>query len=99
MWYAILSKDVPNSLALRLKERGAHRKRLNALKNEGRLFLAGPFPSTDSENPGEEGFSGSLIVAEFNSLQDAVDWADKDPYNLAGVYENFKVKPFIKVLP
>jgi len=63
------------------------------------VFLAGPFSSTDSEDPGEEGFSGSLIVAEFNSLQDAVDWADKDPYNLAGVYENFEVKPFIKVLP
>ena len=99
MWYVILCKDRSNSLSKRLEGRKAHRERLVSLQNEGRLLVAGPFPTSDSSEPGEDGFTGSMIVAEFNSLQDAVDWADKDPYNLAGVYENFEVKPFIKVLP
>lgn len=99
MWYAIISQDVANSLAMRLTSRPAHLARLEALKMEGRLLLAGPHPAIDSENPGEAGFSGSLIVAEFASLEDATKWADADPYNSAGVYSNVMIKPFKKVLP
>ena len=99
MWYVILCKDLPNSLSKRLEGRKAHRERLVRLRNEGRLLVAGPFPYLDTSEPGEEGYTGSMIVAEFNSLDDAVTWADNDPYVTKGVYKNFEVKPFIKVLP
>ena len=99
MWYAIISQDVTDSLELRLASRPAHLARLEALKTEGRLLLAGPHPVVDSENSGEAGFSGSLIVAEFESLEAAIKWADADPYNHAGVYASVIVKPFKKVLP
>lgn len=99
MWYAIISQDVANSLEKRLSVRPAHLDRLNALKNEGRLLIAGPHPAIDSEDPGSEGFTGSLVVAEFDSLTDAQTWADADPYMAAGVYESVMVKPFKKVLP
>ena len=99
MLYAIMGEDVPNSLERRLSVRPAHLARLEALKNEGRLFAAGPFPAIDSNDPGPAGFTGSLIVAEFASLQDAKAWADADPYIGAGVYANVVVKPFKKVLP
>ena len=99
MWYAIIGQDVANSLELRLASRPAHLARLEGLKMEGRLLLAGPHPAIDSENPGEAGFSGSLIVAEFESLEAATKWADADPYNSAGVYANVLVKPFKKVMP
>ncbi len=99
MWYAIMSEDTENSLAKRLTARPAHLARLEALKTQGRLLLAGPHPGIDSENPGEAGFTGSLVVAEFDSLQDARQWADEDPYLSAGVYASTTVKPFKKVLP
>ena len=99
MLYAIIAEDVPDSLETRLATRPAHLERLNALLNEGRLILAGPHPAIDSEDPGEAGFSGSLIVAEFNSLEDAEAWAADDPYQHAGVYAAVTVKPFKKVLP
>ena len=99
MLYAIISQDKQNSLADRLNARPAHLDRLNQLKNAGRLVLAGPHPAIDSPDPGDAGFSGSLVVAEFPSLQDAQSWADADPYNAAGVYQQVIVKPFKKVLP
>ncbi|MEZ5529967.1 MAG: YciI family protein [Porticoccaceae bacterium] len=99
MWYAIISEDTENSLAKRLTARPAHLARLEALKAQGRLLLAGPHPAIDSENPGEAGFTGSLVVAEFDSLEDARQWADEDPYLSAGVYASVSVKPFKKVLP
>ncbi|WP_461516159.1 YciI family protein [Porticoccus sp.] len=99
MWYAIMSEDTENSLDKRLTARPAHLARLEALKTQGRLLLAGPHPGIDSENPGEAGFTGSLVVAEFDSLQDARQWADEDPYLSAGVYASTTVKPFKKVLP
>lgn len=99
MLYAIIGEDVPNSLERRLSVRPAHLARLEALKNEGRLFAAGPFPAIDANDPGPAGFSGSLIVAEFASLADAQAWADADPYVAAGVYAKATVKPFKKVLP
>lgn len=99
MWYAIISQDVENSLEKRLSVRPAHLERLQVLTNEGRLLIAGPHPAIDSEDPGSEGFTGSLVVAEFNSLEDAQAWADADPYIDAGVYEKVTVKPFKKVLP
>ena len=99
MWYVILCQDQLNSLQKRLENRKAHRERLSILQNEGRLLVAGPFPNLDTSELGEEGYSGSMIVAEFNSLEDAKKWADSDPYVLSGVYKNFEVKPFIKVLP
>jgi uncharacterized protein len=99
MLYAIIGEDVPNSLERRLSARPAHLARLEALKNEGRLFVAGPFPAIDSNDPGPAGFSGSLIVAEFASLGEAQAWADADPYVAAGVYAKAAVKPFKKVLP
>jgi len=97
--YAIISEDVTNSLELRLKARPAHLERVNKLLDAGRLILAGPHPAIDSEDPGEAGFSGSLIVAEFESLEEARNWADADPYLKAGVYAQVTVKPFKKVLP
>ncbi len=99
MLYAILCQDVPNSLPIRKETRPAHIERLNALRDEGRLILAGPHPAIDSEDPGEEGFSGTLVVAEFASLQEAQSWADADPYTVAGVFSSVTVKPFKKVLP
>jgi len=99
MFYAIIATDIENSLEKRLATRPAHLERLNALLNEGRLILAGPHPAIDTEDPGEAGFSGSLIVAEFNSLEDAQAWAADDPYLHAGVYASVTVKPFKKVLP
>ena len=99
MWYAIISEDVPNSLSKRQSVRSQHLARLEELKNAGRLLIAGPHPAIDSEQPGNAGFSGSLVVAEFPSLADAQTWADADPYISAGVYAQVLVKPFLKVLP
>lgn len=99
MLYAITGQDVPDSLDKRLAARPAHLARLQALQNEGRLILAGPFPAVDAVDPGPAGFSGSLIVAEFASLAEATSWADADPYVAAGVYAQVSVKPFRKVLP
>lgn len=99
MFYAIVGEDRPGSLESRLQARPAHVERLKALQEEGRLLLAGPFPSIDSPDPGPAGFSGSLIVAEFPSLGAAQSWADADPYVIAGVYAAVTVKPFKKVLP
>lgn len=99
MFYAIISEDVSHSLPLRQQARPAHLQRLEKLKQEGRLLLAGPHPAIDSENPEEAGFTGSLVVAQFDSLEDAKCWADDDPYVKAGVYASVTVKPFKKVLP
>lgn len=97
--YAIISEDVEDSLEKRMSVRPAHLKRLQALQDEGRLMLAGPHPAVDSDNPGDAGFTGSLVVAEFNDLEAAQQWADSDPYNDAGVYAKVTVKPFKKVFP
>ena len=99
MLYAFISQDVENSLEKRLSVREQHIARLNALKDEGRLIIAGPHPAIDSPDPGDAGFTGSLIVAEFESLSAAQAWADDDPYIDAGVYEKVIVKPFKLVLP
>ena len=99
MLYAIVATDVANSLEKRLAARPAHLERLNAMKAEGRIVLAGPMPAVDSIDPGAAGFTGSLIVAEFASLKDAQAWADADPYVAAGVYAGVIVKPFKQVLP
>ena len=99
MFYAVIAEDKPNTLSQRLKTRPAHLERIQQLNNEGRLLVAGPHPAIDAEDPGEAGFSGSLIIAEFDSLQDAQAWADADPFTQAGVYEKITVKPFRKVLP
>ncbi len=99
MLYAIVGQDVPDSLDRRLAARPAHLERLHALQQAGRLLLAGPFPAIDSNDPGPAGFSGSLIVAEFESLAAAQTWANADPYVAAGVYVSVSVKPFKKVLP
>ena len=99
MLYAIISQDIKNSLEKRMGARPEHVARLNQLKDEGRLILAGPHPAIDNNEPGEAGFTGSLIVAEFEDLKDARDWADADPYVAAGVYSSVVVKTFKKVLP
>lgn len=99
MLYAIVATDVANSLEKRLAARPAHLERLNAMKAEGRIVLAGPMPAVDSIDPGTAGFTGSLIVAEFESLKDAQAWAEADPYVAAGVYADVVVKPFKQVLP
>ncbi|WDE03039.1 YciI family protein [Thalassomonas viridans] len=99
MFYLIYSEDVPDSLPLRLTVREQHLARLKTLQDEGRLLVAGPCPAIDSEDPGEAGFTGSLIIAQFNSLDDARQWAENDPYISAGVYQNITVKPYKKVLP
>lgn len=99
MLYAILSEDAEDSLPLRRRARADHLARLEALQEQGRLVLAGPHPAVDAEDPGEAGFSGSLVVAEFDSLEDARAWADADPYVAAGVYARVEVKPFRQVLP
>jgi len=97
--YAIIGEDVADSLERRLGARPAHLERLQQLHDQGRVVLAGPFPAIDSADPGPAGFSGSLIVAEFDSLDAAQQWADADPYVAAGVYARVQVKPFKKVLP
>lgn len=99
MLYAIISEDVENSLPLRRRAREEHLQRLETLKQQGRLVLAGPHPALDTETPGDAGFSGSLVVAEFESLDEARAWADADPYVEAGVYRQVTVKPFKQVLP
>ena len=99
MLYAIIGQDHPGSLPARLAARPAHLARLVALQEEGRAILVGPFPAIDSPDPGPAGFSGSLIVAEFASLEAAQAWADADPYVSAGVYASVSVRPFKKVLP
>ena len=97
--YVINGEDVPDSLEKRLAVRQAHLARLETLQQEGRLILAGPYPAIDSPEPGPAGFTGSLIVAEFESLEAAQTWAEADPYIASGVYANVTVKPFKKVLP
>ena len=99
MLYAIIASDQPGSLAARLQARPAHLERLRQLQAEGRLILAGPHPAIDSLDPGESGFSGSLIVAEFGDLAEAESWAAADPYCAAGVYQEVRVKPFKQVFP
>jgi len=99
MWYAIYAIDHDNSLEKRLSARPAHLARLTALRDAGRLLLAGPFPAIDAEDPGPAGFVGSLIIAEFEDLAAALAWADADPYRAAGVYREVNVLPFRKVLP
>lgn len=99
MLYAILGRDAPNSLEQRLAARPAHLERLNTLLTEGQLILAGPLPAIDSPDPGPAGFQGSLVVAEFATIEDARTWADADPYVAAGVYTAVEIYPFRKVLP
>ena len=99
MLYAVISEDIDNSLEKRMTVRPAHLERLQQLKAAGRLILAGPHPTIDSEDPGTNGYTGSLIIAEFESLTSAQQWADADPYTEAGVYKKVTVKPFKKVLP
>ena len=99
MYYAIIAHDNDHSLDKRLDARPAHLQRLQQLQAEGRLLIAGPHPAIDSEDPGAAGFSGSLIVAQFSSLEQAQEWAAADPYQAAGVYRDVIVKPFKKVLP
>ena len=99
MLYAVISEDIDNSLEKRMSVRPAHLERLQQLKAAGRLILAGPHPTIDSEDPGTNGYTGSLIIAEFESLTSAQQWADADPYTEAGVYKKVTVKPFKKVLP
>jgi uncharacterized protein YciI len=99
MWYSIYSKDYEGSLQARLDARPGHIARLEALLAEGRLLLAGPRPAIDSDDPGPAGFLGSLVVAEFESLIEAQEWADADPYVTAGVYESVEVSPFKRVMP
>ncbi len=99
IYYAIISTDAPNSLSKRQGVRNKHLERLNLLKQEGRLLVAGPHPALDTTSPGDAGFTGSLVIAEFPSLVEAKAWADADPYVTAGVYETVTVKPFKKVLP
>ncbi|WP_166255692.1 YciI family protein [Marinobacter salicampi] len=99
MYYAILSEDVVDSLPLRQSARPAHIQRLETLKEEGRLLVAGPHPALDTDEPNDAGFTGSLVIAEFDSLEAAELWADADPYVAAGVYQKVTVKPFKAVLP
>ncbi|GAB3323235.1 YciI family protein [Haliea atlantica] len=99
MLYAILCDDVDNSLPLRQQARPAHLARIQALVDEGRLLVAGPHPALDTEDPGDAGFTGSLIIAEFDSLEAATAWADADPYVDAGVFRRVVVKPYKRVLP
>ena len=99
MLYAIIGEDIQSSLEKRLSVRPAHLQRLQVLQDAGKLVLAGPYPAIDSNSPGDAGFSGSLIVAEFDSLQQAQQWADSDPYNEVGVYAHVVVKPFKQVFP
>ena len=99
MYYAIMGRDVPNSLAQRKAVREEHLARIQSLVDEGRVLVAGPHPALDSDDPGDAGFTGSLIIAEFASLKSAKEWADADPYTSAGVFQDVEVKPFKVVLP
>ena len=99
MWYVIIAQDAPNSLEQRMAHRPAHLARLQAMLDQGRLLLAGPMPAIDSADPGPAGFQGSLIVAEFTSLDEAIRWAHEDPFYTSGVYASVEVKPFRKTLP
>jgi len=99
MYYIIYAEDVSDSIAARLAARPAHLARLQQLRDEGRILVAGPMPAIDSDSPGEAGFTGSAIIAEFTSLAAAKAWANEDPYIAAGVYQNVTIKPFIKVIP
>lgn len=99
MYYSIYCEDVENSQSLRASARTEHMQAIQTLLDEGRLLVAGPHPRVDSEDPGPAGFSGSLIVAEFESLEDAQNWIDHDPFNLAGVFKRVEVKPFKKLVP
>ena len=99
MWYAIISEDIEGTLEKRLGARSEHLARLTALTDAGRLLIAGPHPAIDSPDPGPAGFTGSLVVAEFESLVEAQAWADADPYLAAGVYGKVTVKPYLRVLP
>jgi len=99
MWYAIISEDVEDSLERRLKVRAEHLQRLNELRDAGRVLIAGPHPAIDSEDPGPAGFTGSLVVVDFPSLEEAQVWADADPYVAAGVYSKVTIKPFKLVFP
>ena len=99
MYYVIIGTDVQDSLDRRMSARPAHLERITKLQDEGRLLTAGPFPGIDSEDPGTAGFTGSLIVADFDSLAEAQQWADADPYMAAGVYQTVSVRPFKKVFP
>ncbi len=99
MWYAIEGYDAPDALPKRVAARAAHLERLTALRDQGRLLLAGPCPAIDAEDPGPAGFSGSIVVAEFDSLESARAWAQADPYTERGVYSRVEVRPFRKVLP
>ncbi len=99
MLYIIFSEDIKNSLALRIATRDAHLARLQTLLEQNRLIVAGPNPAIDNNDPGEAGFTGSTVIAEFNSLEEAQSWADADPYQKAGVYASVRIKPFKQVLP
>lgn len=99
MYYAIMGRDVPDSLAKRKAVRAEHLARIQTLVDEGRVLVAGPHPALDSDDPGDAGFTGSLIIAEFDSLQSAKEWADGDPYSAAGVFQDVEIKPFKVVLP
>jgi uncharacterized protein YciI len=99
MWYVIYSEDIEDSLTLRKQTRAAHLERIQLLVDQGRVLVAGPCPAIDNEDPGEAGFTGSLVIAEFESLEEAQQWADTDPYASAGVYQKVVVKPYKKVLP
>ena len=99
MWYVIYSEDIEDSLALRKQTRAAHLERIQLLVDQGRVLVAGPCPAIDNEDPGEAGFTGSLVIAEFESLEEAQQWADTDPYASAGVYQKVVVQPYKKVLP
>lgn len=99
MYYAIMGEDAPDSLGTRLAVRPAHLERVQKLVDEGRLLVAGPHPAVDAEDPGDAGFSGSLIIAEFDSLAEATAWADADPYATEGVFQRVEVKPFKRVAP
>src|SRR3569833_1614561 len=99
MWYVIVGEDVQDSLGKRLATRPAHVQRLEALKTQGRLLLAGPFPTIDAPDPGPAGYTGSLIVAEFDTLDAAQQWANEDPYLAGNVYARVTIRPFKKTLP
>jgi len=99
MWYIIYAEDIENSLSKRMAARPAHLARIGELVDQGRILVAGPTPAIDSEDPGEAGFTGSLVIAQFESLDDAKAWADSDPYVTAGVFKSVTVKPYKKVLP
>jgi uncharacterized protein YciI len=99
MWYVITGKDAPDALAIRRRVRPAHLKRAKALADSGRMLVAGPCPAIDSPDPGPAGFTGSVIIADFPSLQAAQDWIAQDPYVTEGVFESHEVRPFLKVLP